>query len=692
MTDVTKLLAQRNYAAALAALPEFEALKHDAIRLNWRGTALAGLHQSTEAKQCFERAIDLEPDEPRYRLSLAMLVSGAEPERAQHLFQEAIALNPNAAAAHLGLGQLAARRGEIARAESLFRTALRAQPELPTIYFGLGHLLIQQGKIDDALRVISQGLARNDKDPDGLAAMGRGFMHKGTPEFARKALDNALAIDPRHSAALLFATELALHQKRFQDADQHVRALRERHPQDSNATRLEVELALQLGDAVRARRALDQFLALRPGSARATLQRANLCPNYGEAVTLILAQIAHSDQQRALWTAAAQLASQHDQDYALAVIRQWTQAEPEDSWAWNHLCTVAEIQREFAAAESAALRAESLDPQLVQAQLVLSRAELRKGEPGLARTRLERLLVPPAKPAEELLYPQQRFEAERLLGRACALLDDGEAALNSWLRAANRADVRRVAALPAEFVRHVAPSALADPHRPVCFLMGAPGCGAELVAMCLQFDPRVRLLADRWLGVEPRRDVYSERSRAAEPWSSNELLHVRKRYLDRLKRVAPDPSVMAIDWLPELDVRIFDVVRAALPQARFLIVQRDPRDALLDAVSMAGNVPGAGDAIAVAQAIRTQKKHLSQLMMAKGDHVVPLLFEFWLADPDRELAKLAQNLSLPANESQAKLDLSRMLNELSDLPRFWPSQSWKRFESQLAQAYATFQL
>lgn len=667
-------LAKREFAAALKLLPVDGKLAKDAERQNWRGVALAGMGRADEARKHFELAIELAPDEANYRLNLAILLSSSDPTRAELLFKESASLNPNNPTAHLALGQIAASRGDAAHAESLFRTALRAKPELPSSYFGLGHLQIERGQIDDAINTINKGLVLNPRDPDGQLALARAFFARGSRDFARQALSNALALDGSHPGALLIGTRLALNEGRVGEADGLIKRLRRQRPTDPEVISLDADVARAIGDSARAQLALERLLELDPSQLSVILKLAAIVSEKAPlaAADLMAARAPAVSDKRALWVRAVQLAANHDLDHAYRLAKQFAQQEPNDALAWNHVTALAELKRELEQAKMAAERALELDPNLAQAKLVLARAALRYKEPAVALERLNELLSNSSE-----LHLSQRLDALRHKGRAALLLKDASGALESWLAAAALLQLPLPPALPMDPVRFPVATELAEKHPSILFLVGA---SSELLAGYFDEDPRFFLLRDRMLG-EPRRDLLSERARLDQAFSASELLHVRKRYLDRIKRVGSSDQVL-VDWLPELDVRAYDVLRAVLPNARFALLERDAGDALIDALAQTIPIAGMGNPTALAKGLKAQRQHFNAIKNSEGPWLV-LDFEQWRSDPDAAIKSLAETLALA--DTQTKLGTAPQF-DVGGLPRYLPPGLWRAFDSIMPEA------
>jgi tetratricopeptide (TPR) repeat protein len=90
-------------------------------------------------------------------------LEAASPDEARHAYQQALALDPTLADAHVNLGRLFHHAGETGPAEAHYRTALAHAPRDPVAHFNLAGLLEEIGRGPDAVASYQQALAA---DPD----------------------------------------------------------------------------------------------------------------------------------------------------------------------------------------------------------------------------------------------------------------------------------------------------------------------------------------------------------------------------------------------------------------------------------------------------------------------------------------------------------------------------------------------
>jgi tetratricopeptide (TPR) repeat protein len=90
-------------------------------------------------------------------------LEAASPEEARRAYEQAIALDPALADAHVNLGRLFHHAGLTDRAETHYRAALAHAPRDPIGHFNLAGLLEEIGRTQDAVAAYQQALAA---DPD----------------------------------------------------------------------------------------------------------------------------------------------------------------------------------------------------------------------------------------------------------------------------------------------------------------------------------------------------------------------------------------------------------------------------------------------------------------------------------------------------------------------------------------------
>lgn len=90
-------------------------------------------------------------------------LEASSPVEARAAYEKALELDPGVAGAHVNLGRLLHKAGELGRAEPHYREAVALDPDDPTPHFNLGALFEELGRREDAILAYRQAILR---DPD----------------------------------------------------------------------------------------------------------------------------------------------------------------------------------------------------------------------------------------------------------------------------------------------------------------------------------------------------------------------------------------------------------------------------------------------------------------------------------------------------------------------------------------------
>jgi len=163
-------------------------------------------------------------------------------------YRQAQAFNADRPEAHLNLGTLEARLGNVEAAEDAYRTAMRLQPAFIPAYINLADLYRQQGREEQTVQTLRAALK---VDPDngaarhalGLSLVRQQRLRDAVPELAQAA--RLRPNTPRYA----YVYGVALHQTgRIQQALQVLKEAHDRHPADRDILAALVEYHRQAGD------------------------------------------------------------------------------------------------------------------------------------------------------------------------------------------------------------------------------------------------------------------------------------------------------------------------------------------------------------------------------------------------------------------------------------------------------------
>jgi tetratricopeptide (TPR) repeat protein len=126
------------------------------------------------------------------------------------MYEKALTLDPDLAAAHNELGEQLADSGQRDRAEAEFRAALRSEPDLPAAQSNLGHMLAARGDLPQAVWYFERAVRRSPKDPDLLVNYAATLRGLNRADEALREFEAALKIRPDFGLAHLNIAEILL--------------------------------------------------------------------------------------------------------------------------------------------------------------------------------------------------------------------------------------------------------------------------------------------------------------------------------------------------------------------------------------------------------------------------------------------------------------------------------------------------
>jgi tetratricopeptide (TPR) repeat protein len=171
------LRSEHRFPEAVAAYDRAIALMPHPVRTDWpvfydRGIALERSHQWKKAEADFNRALDLEPDQPYVLnyLGYAWADAGHNLDRARQMIQKAAERRPNDGAITDSLGWVEYRQGSVAEAVRTLERAVELEPEDATINGHLGDAYWAAGRKLEARFQWQRALTLNP-EPDDAAKL-----------------------------------------------------------------------------------------------------------------------------------------------------------------------------------------------------------------------------------------------------------------------------------------------------------------------------------------------------------------------------------------------------------------------------------------------------------------------------------------------------------------------------------------
>lgn len=166
------------------------------------GVALQGEGNAAAAREEFQRALDLDPENfaALYHLGELAIESG-QPEQAVDLLQAAAKDRPDDLDTREHLAMAFAQSGRAADALSQLRDAIRLSPADASLHALLSQVLAGSGELQQAIEEQNQALHLQPNDPDGWNNLGVLEARTGKTAAARSDFEHALQLAPDHAQA-----------------------------------------------------------------------------------------------------------------------------------------------------------------------------------------------------------------------------------------------------------------------------------------------------------------------------------------------------------------------------------------------------------------------------------------------------------------------------------------------------------
>jgi tetratricopeptide (TPR) repeat protein len=162
-----------------------------------------------EARNSFEKAVQLKPDNPDYNYMMGVTsVFRHDPGEAVPYFQKYLALKPQDPRGQLALGVAFFRAKDYDSALPWFTRAAKTSTTATTAHYYLGALAVEQDRLDDARSELELAIRANPDYADALAELGHYYFLEKKYQDSQKWLDRALRADPNHFSANFYLLTL----------------------------------------------------------------------------------------------------------------------------------------------------------------------------------------------------------------------------------------------------------------------------------------------------------------------------------------------------------------------------------------------------------------------------------------------------------------------------------------------------
>lgn len=606
---------------------------------------------------------------------------------AREAFNTALRLDPNQFGAAIGLAQAAAVMGDFDTSRDAIAKADRLAPGHPSVLLQKAGIAHVRGDFQAAAKFYMDASKKDSRNPSIHANLGRSLHALGQLTFAQQALRNALELKPDYTAARITLGEVLVQDGRPDEAlAEYERALTERpdHPLALAGRAGVLRLKGDLAGALAGYRAAYAIAPEVPGLANPLVESLVVAGANDEARALLEQALQRTPRDPELRRTAVMLAARRgDADYHQA-IHQWLEVDPGNLAARTHLAHYLELRGQYQQADETAKEALTHNSRAAFARLLLARSALRAGYPAQAQEQLN--LVPPS-----TLQPTQRADRAQLRGLARDRLGDWAGAVEAWIECHQQTSGEAPLVLMPETSRQATVLTTDESGgfgpSPV-FLLGLPGASTESLAALLG-QCGIHVLADRFQS-GGRADAISTGQFAEIAARANRdaaaIAAFRDSYLLQLSTINESVRDDLVDWLPFADLRVIELLRAAFPAARFLLMQRDPRDCLLNWLALGSRQHLAGsDPAAMGVWLARAGEHLAEVRQRLDDDHLLVIAGSELHDADALGQRLIEFLKLGDRQRQTTFNV---LAGRGGLPTALPEGRWQSYRTTLSAAFA----
>jgi Flp pilus assembly protein TadD/peroxiredoxin len=230
-------LAEQGFeSAAISGFERAAALDPSAITLYNLGTLYAKAGRAPQARQSFERALQLDPGHFESSNSLgALLAQSGDVPGAIRRFRSALETKPDFADALNNLGFALFQTGEAKQAHELYQKALASRPEFPEAFNNLGIYFGEQGDLERAEAQFRQAVKLRPAYGEAANNLALVLAAKGDAPGATLVLQHLIEAAPEFEAAYVTLARIYLQAGRQRDAIQVLELLLQRNANNPQA-------------------------------------------------------------------------------------------------------------------------------------------------------------------------------------------------------------------------------------------------------------------------------------------------------------------------------------------------------------------------------------------------------------------------------------------------------------------------
>ena len=179
--------------AGQLALEATEADPTNAQAYHVLALALEKMGHQHKALVTFERALQLDPNDPDLLLNLGLTAWNMKMrEQAQNMFRQFIAANPGSPLGYNNLGMVQCELGDPATAIETLRNAIYQMPAEPILWNSLATVLAESSRADESIQFYQEAVRLDPQFSRPYHNLGYAYSHLGLLEEALAAYDGAL--------------------------------------------------------------------------------------------------------------------------------------------------------------------------------------------------------------------------------------------------------------------------------------------------------------------------------------------------------------------------------------------------------------------------------------------------------------------------------------------------------------------
>jgi tetratricopeptide (TPR) repeat protein len=335
-----------------------------------------------EAGECYARAAQLAPRNPRWPYLQGVIQMRFDLERSLPLLKRAVELGGDVPTPRLLYGEALLLGGRPEAAEGPFRSVLEQQPDNARALLGLGRVAFGRGDLAASRDFLERSAALAPRVRTTQALLGQVYLQGGDAAAAemKRALAATLPENPawpdpyrkinlqelRGEAAAVFQSTALREQKKEKEAIDLLQRALVRHPQSATLQRALGRTYVALGDYAAADKAYQEAVRLRPDSVESQYERGRLLEHQGNpraaAESFRQALRLRPHYGEAHYHLGQCLEAQGDTAGAIKAYREAVHYQPELAAAHQALGALLAMSSQYAEAQEVLERALKLDP------------------------------------------------------------------------------------------------------------------------------------------------------------------------------------------------------------------------------------------------------------------------------------------------------------------------------------------